>query len=109
MKDLLLHKHDIVSGLEMGVVRMLCEKPERGANDASLLAATQGLFQPPAGHPFPTLDLAKNDGLTVYSNYIDFALFLPVISFNNDETARAQVRSGTFFSDPPTLPRRVHR
>ena len=86
---------------------MLIQKPERRANNASLLAAIQSLFKTPDGHPFPTLDLAKYDGLIVYCNYIDLARTLPEVSFNYCEALQFEIAGGSFFTGLPTAMGRI--
>ena len=65
---------------------MLMNEPQRGTYYASLLPVVEGILQPPHGHPFPALHLAKHDGATVYGYYIDLAGTLPEVSFYNTIT-----------------------
>ncbi len=71
---------------------------ERSPNNASLLPAAQGMFQPFEGHPFPALHLAECDGATFNSYNIDLTAAGSEVSFEDSVTLAAQVLGGALLS-----------
>ncbi len=85
-------------GLQTCEVRMRVQIAERCPNNASLLPAAQGVFQPFEGHPFPALHLAECDGATFNSYNIDLTATGSEVSFEDSVPMVLQVLGGAFFS-----------
>ncbi len=98
----------IVAELMLLVSGMLLEEPKRGAENASLLSVIDSPLQALAGHPFPVLDLAKNEGATVFSYNIDLTGGSSEVSFQYLVPRLSQVTACSIFALEANLPG-IHR